>query len=417
MAIKDRSKRQRSRHKDGVTPPTRLQFTGKDMSSSPKLSGQLRVWSLSDNPKKGKKYFHGYMSYGQFRRYVNKEVYNPIDNTGEQREAINRDVSRLKSEIANENYTPQVFNLSVTDLSIVNVDEKGNVILPLYEDNRLAIMDGGTRQSVLEILRKDEKYTNIVDRLPIDMLIYLDPEERKQNFINLNGGKKVNRSHIQAMQASTGRMKGSKLELFQPAMEIVKLLNNDESSPLHNKIGYGQTNETGLLQLTQVCPDHKASLVASFLGSVKILKVIEKNESWFAEQFRSIYDLFLERTDYIEAGKLLALPPDGAKGNIANWISIVNTVVYYLYLKEEINQSSELEDNASHIINCASIYNDMVSGDVSRGRRQKLSGAFAQKIFYPLESVDELPTGMHMGIPISLLINTSESSFGVEKMS
>lgn len=384
--------------------------------STAKLSGKLRVWSLSNDPNKGKRYFHDYLPYREFRRYTMKEVYNPVDNTGEQREALDRDIAKMKSEIANENYTPQVFNISVTDLSIANVDDKGNVIIPLYEDNKLAIMDGGTRHTVLEILRQDDKYRNVIDQLPIDMLIYLDPDQRKQNFMNLNGGKKVNRSHIEAMKAATGRMRATKLEIFQPAMELVKLVNNDESSPLHSKIGYGQTNQTGLLQLTQVCADHKACLNASFYGSIKILNVIEKNINWYAEHLKSIYGLLQERTDYIEPGKLLAMPPDGAKGNVANLISLVNTTIYYLYLKKEMNQSYELEDNASHIIKCANVYNNPVNGDISRQRRILLSQGYGQKLFSEAEEDPDVPCGFHFGLPIPLLIHTSESSFGVEKM-
>lgn len=383
------------------------------------LKGKLKTWSLNtDDRNKGEKYFITEINYGLLRKYAHTEVYNPETNEGEQRNSKSRHINRLKNEIINENYTPQCFNLSITDLSIANIDDKGNVTIPLYEDNKLVILDGGSRFQALSNIRSENPdISKTIDMLPVPVIVYLEPNKRKQNFLNLNNGTKVNKSHLQSMQIATGRMSQNKLPIFERAKSLSILLNNNEFSPLNNMISYGNTDETGKISLSQIITDHKGSLIASLFGSSKILNAIEKSDEWFVDQFSNLYDLIKERTDYLDKGKLLVLPSDGPKGNVANWLSLLNTTLYYLYLKEQIDQSGELEDNISHIIDCAKIYNNLVDGDVSRSRRQLLSQAYAQRLFHTLESVDELPTGMHHGIPISLLILTSESGFRIELMS
>lgn len=220
------------------------------MDKAHKLTGKLRVFSLNtDNPSVGEKYFTAETTFGVFRKYATTYLYDPLSNEGEQRVAKDRHFNNIKNAIAGTgiegviSYTPQCFNVSVTDLSIINVDEKGNVTLPLYEDNKLAILDGGTRFAVLEQLRSDEKYRQIVDNLPIPLIVYIEPEKRKQAFLNLNNGTKVNLSHLQVMKIVDKKMDSKKQEQFDRAKIIVDLLMNNEDSPLHDLITYGVEGE------------------------------------------------------------------------------------------------------------------------------------------------------------------------------
>lgn len=379
------------------------------------LKGKLLTWSLSEDASQGEKFFLCEAKYGLLRKYVTAYVYDAITDEGEQRIANERHLGRLKSAIENRQYTPQVFNLSVTDPLQVNVDKKGNVEISLSEDNKLAILDGGTRHRALERIRaSDEKYHNVVDSLPIPLIVYCEPDKRKENFSNLNNGTKVNKSHLQSLNISSGRMKADKLPRFERAKEISLLLHNSENSPLCGKISFGNTDEVGKIQFSQIATDHAGSLIASLYSSDSLLKLNDSSNEYFVQLFVQLYDLVKERTNSLDKGKLLALPPDGAKGNVSNWISVVNTTFYYLYLREQMDLSYEVGENSHQILHAMQVYDDLVAGDISRRRRQNLSQMYAQRLFSDILEQPECPTGSHFEIPISLLALTSASSFNVE---
>jgi hypothetical protein len=376
------------------------------------LKGKLQTLSLSNDPTKGRKYINTNTNFGIISQYCFLDTYNPETDTGEQRIAQDKHVSKLRNAITNDNYTPEAFNATVPDLSMVDIDDKGNVTITLSEENKLPILNGGSRTKALEtIFLEGGKTARVINDIPIPLIIQLNPEYRKQDFLNLNAGMKVNKSLIQSLEIASGRITGDKFPIFEKAKNIAKLLNANNTSPLHNKISFGETYTSHSLQASQLWTDHKASMVASLFGTSRILNVIEKDNEYFVDLFQRIYRLVGDNTDFIKAGSLLALPPDGAKGNVANWISIVNTVMYYLYFREECGQTGNCDD---HILSCMKLYNETVSGDVSRIRRVRLSGGFAQKLFAPLETDPASPSGFHMGLPISFLQNTSESSLGVE---
>lgn len=380
------------------------------------LKGKLLTWTLNqDNPAEGEKFFQTVIPYGVFRKYVYADVYNIENDSGEQRVAGERHLGRIRSAIENGNYTPQVFNLSIMDISKANIDSGGQVDFPLSETNKLPIIDGGTRFRALEKIRSSkESYKEPIDRLPIPLIVYFQPEKRKRDFINLNNGTKVNKSHLQSLEISSGNIKADKLPFFERAKAISLLMNTDKNSPLCDKITYGNKDDTGRIQFSQIITDHAGSLIASLYSTSRLLDLDNTTNAQYVQLFCDLYELAVERTDATTPGKLLALPPSGAKGNVSNWISVINTTYYYLYLKKEIGNSNEVIDNSNHIVSALRVYDDLVAGDIGRRRRQNLSQVYAQKIFVDILEKDECPAGSHFGIPIPLIAMTSASSFNVE---
>lgn len=376
------------------------------------------TWTLNnDDPSKGEKFFQTVLPYGIFRQFVFADIYDANTDTGEQRVAGVRHLGKLRSAIEQGNYTPQVFNAAIVDISQADIDKKGNISFPLSKENKLAILDGGTRFRALEKIRSaKEEYEKTVDNLPIPLLVYFQPEKRKRDFMNLNNGTKVNKSHLQSLEIASGQIKEDRKLFFERAKELSLLLNNSESSPLKDKVTYGNTEDTGRLQFSQLATDHSGSLIASLYGTGKLLNLDDSTNEQYIQLFSDLYELIKERTDIISPGKLLSLPPDGAKGNISNWISIVNTTFYYLYLKQQIYESYKLMDNDNHIISCLQVYDDFVAGDISRRRVQTLSQLYAQRLFSEILKEDECPTGSHFGIPIALIALTSHSCFHIEKL-
>lgn len=381
------------------------------------LRGKLMTWSLSEDPAQGDKFFQTVINYGLLRNHVYADVYDATTDSGEQRIAGERHLGRLRSAIENGEYTPQVFNLSILDITKAEVDTDGNIEFPLSTTNKLAILDGGTRFRALEKIRASkEAYHTPIDNLPIPILVYFQPEKRKRDFSNLNAGTKVNKSHLQSLEIASGRLKADKFPFFERAKAISLLLNSNEFSPLRDKITYGNTDDTGKIQFSQIATDHSGSLIASLYSTNNFLKLDDSTNENFVELFCDLYDLIKERTDAATPGKLLALPPEGAKGNVANWVSFVNTTFYYLYLRQQMDQSYDVSDNSHHIVSCAKIYDDLVAGDISRRRRQHLSQTYALKLFSSLLEENGCPAGAHFGIPIPLLTLTSSSSFNIEML-
>ena len=382
------------------------------------LKGKLLTWSLNqDNPTEGDKFFQTTVKYGVFRKYVFSDVYNPETNDGEQRVGGERHLSRIRSAIENGDYTPQTFNASILDISQANIDNSGNIEFPLSENNKLALLDGGTRFRALEKIRSSkEKYQQPIDNLPVPLLVYFQPEKRKRDFANLNAGQRVNRSHLESLNIAAGRVKAAKQKFKEQAKELSLLLNSNEDSPLYNKITFGNTDDTGRVQFSQLVTDHSSALITSLYTARRLLKLEDKTNEDYVKLFIDLYDLAKERTDTTSKGKLLALPPDGAKGNVNNFVSVVNCTLYYLYLQKQIDNSDELSDNSNHIISSLRVYDNLVAGDIGMRRRQNLSQMYAQKLFSEILQVDECPTGSHFGIPIALIAMTSHGTFNVEAL-
>lgn len=380
------------------------------------LTGKLQNFNLSTDPTKGRRYLNTNINFGMLRRFFYIDQYDPETNKGEQRLAKDRHINKLKAAIASNSYTPEAFNVTVPEASLVNVDDDNNVTVVLDEKSLLPILNGGSRFRALESLYQEgSKTARMVDDLPIPLIVQLDNQYRKHDFLSLNAGMQVPKSLLQCLHIANGRVSEDKAETFRRASELIKLLNREKDSPLKGKVAFGVTSETGKLQFSQLCTDHRATLVASFFGTAKLLTAAEQSNEWFVSLLTDLYELITAKTTYADKGNLLALPPDGAKGCVANVISVANIFSHYLYLRREMTGADEsIDDNTNNLLKALRVYSEPVNGDVSRKRRQLLSCGFAQNLFENMVEDDRAPIGFHFGIPISLMVHVSNSSFGVE---
>lgn len=378
--------------------------------SSKTLSGQLQIHNLSGEPGMGRRFIVTCVNYAIAREYFSVYGYDPFTGTGEQRAAKQKHINKLANVNSSGDYTPTVINVCVLDSSDVQIDEGGLVTITLDKDNKLPVLDGGTRISAWEKIRGETSNPRLVDNLTLPVIVYLDPGYRKRDFVNLNSGQHINRSHLLSMQIDQGLVNQEKLDSYKQARDLCKLLHADDTSPIKDQIAFGNTTD-GVYAFNVLVSTRKGDLVSSLIGSANILGAIDKGEAYYFEQFKWVKDFIDKKTVAATPGNLLALPPDGPKGCLQNLITVTNVWIYYQYIREIVGLTENSTDKLREFLE---VYEVPVSGDLSAKRRQTLAGAFAQNLFKGMDEDIESPILYHHGLPTSLYVLTSGSSMCLE---
>ncbi len=373
----------------------------------PVIKGKVYTFDLSHGLGTGRKYIVTSIPYHIFRQYFHKDVYDPFSGTGEQRVAGQRKIAKMVKEISNGNYTPTIFNAGIPDGLEVKIDQ-GNVEIPLNENNpKFVILDGGTRFDALEQIRSsNELSTRLVDALPIPLIVYLD-DRHKSDFINLQAGTPVSRSHLLAMSIDTEIVPNKDLSTLTRAQKIAKLLHTTEGNPFYELVSFGQ-EEGGSLAFNVLATMRKGSLSHSLCGASKILMSINQPiNMWYVNLLKDVYE-FAQQVGVTEKGLLLCLPPNGPKGAANLLIGATNVWAYYLYM-HELDAPRQIDID---LLNDALLtFNESVGGSFTAQRTQTLMCEFAQQLF--VRACKSNPEKFLAGIPQGLIVTTSDSSFAL----
>lgn len=375
-----------------------------------KITAKLQEFDLSGGSSRGRRYVNLDTNFGMVRQYLKPDVYNADNSNGEQREQTEGHVRKLRDAISNKRYTPTSFTATIGYPGQCTVED-GMVTLTLDENNPLTLLDGGHRYCALEnIAREGVQARRKVDNLPIPLLVLLDPEERKEDFLNLNAGLTINRSHVLNLKLDTGAIDRNKLPYFLTGRELAKLSNNHPKSPFFRMVKFTDAGSAPIA-FSQIVTDRKGDLLGSFFLSAKILEIMGLSNDWFASQFNAVFDLVKNKTCCAEAGKLLAVPPCGPKGCANLFLNVVNQFIYYLYLHNRTEPTSrDLKVLEQSLI----MYNQEIGGDLGGKRKATAARLFAQSLFNNIANDEESNVNTHDGIPISLIVLTSPSCFGIE---
>lgn len=381
------------------------------------ISGKRQTFDLTgEAPARGRSYILVDLNFATLRKFFKSNTYDVISQTGEQREPIQKRVNHLRNEISNENYTPASFAASIIseDQAVVTYGkgkdkDKAFVTVTLDENKKLALLDGGQRFTALEILANDKPETaRKVDNLPIPLILHLNPEKRKTDFINLNAGCPINRSQLLNMKLDQGLVDPKKTPYFKNARKLALHLHKSEDSPFHRLITFDGSS-IAPLSFSAIATDRKGDGITTLFYSSKILEAAEKSESWFYEQVNFVDDFIKKNTVCGEEGNLLCV--NGARGCSNLMLGVINQWCYYLYLhsrdKVKPVDIKVLKDGLKQ-------FEQPVAGNLSSTRRKNLMRDFAQILFESIADDADSPIACHFGIPLGLLILTSASSFGVE---
>jgi hypothetical protein len=365
-------------------------------------------------PNAARKFCVVVLNYGLIRKYFKADIYDIDSGKGEQRMSIGRRVKQLRKAFRDHNYTPKGFDACALPEHISSTDN-GEVTLTLGSVP-VPLLNGFQRVSALEILREEGKggpLERLIDNLPFAMEISLDPDKRKQDFLNLNDNLPIHRSHLLQLSIDTNLVDPRFAPYFKRARDLALALGNNDQSPFYDVIQFDQTSSAPL-SANVLMTNRKTDQIMSLFGAAKLLEVFDKTDEWFIDIVLNLYGLILDNTTACNDGKLLEFPtPESGKykAGASFFLGIVNQFIYYMYLKG-ITKLDKPRENV--FLNCVSMFDADVDGDTSSKRRATLMREFAQKLFEEIVEDPNSPIGGHFGIPYTMVAFFSPGSFGVD---
>ncbi len=374
------------------------------------LRGEIQEWNVSGIAGDGRKYIMVNTNYGLFNTYFQTCEYDVNTGSGEQRESNTKHVNRLKRVIQNKDYTPDCFTGSVVATEQVFVED-GVATIQLDELNKLVLLNGEHRRKALHtIWQEGETARRKIENLPIPLMVLLEPQFRKKDFVNLNSNLSIERSHLLNIKIDEGLVDHKKLSTFQNARMLALALYNNVDSPFHHMIKFSSAG-CAPIAFSSIVTDRKSDLLGSLFFSSKLLSLNEQPLDWFVQYTNNLYKFIKENSNCCEPGKLICMPPDGPKGVANVFISVCNQFAYYLYLH---GVTIPRQQDLSTLKEALRIYDYTIDGDLTCRRKANLARDFSQNLFFNIAEDEESVIGCHFGIPICLIVQSSPACFGIE---
>lgn len=354
------------------------------------------------------------LNYGLIRQHVEADIYDIETGKGEQRKGIERRVKQLRKAIVNHKLTPAPIEVCALPEHIESID--GDNITLKFNGVTMPLLNGLQRIEALESVRDEggpgSARERLVDNLPFPVIVHLDPDRRKEDFLNLNNGFPVSKSHILQLKIDTGTVDIRSAPYLKRARDIAIKFHNNEESPFYNIIEFDQTTSASL-NGGVLMTERRTDQIMSLFGSARLMELYSKDVNWFSDIFHKIYKIIKDNTKAFDEDYLLELPDQNGgkyKSGASFLIGIVNQIVYYLYLnkKEYIDKNSE-----KLLIKSALVFESFVDGDTSSKRRATLMREFAQTLFKDF-LVENTKFSSHEKIPLTLITFFSPGCFGVE---
>lgn len=354
------------------------------------------------------------LNYGLIRQHFSPDIYDITTGKGEQRESIKTRVKKLRKAIIDHTFYPTEILACALPEHIEKL-ENGDIEIK-FSDKPLPILNGFQRREALEIIRAEGKggpLERLVDNLPFPVNISLDPERRKEDFLNTNSNLPIHKAHMLQLKIDTNTVDHRYAPYFKRARELALALFNNDKSPFYDVIQFDQTS-TAPLNANVLMTERKTDQIMSFFGSAKLLQIMSKDNEWFVNVVLRIFDLIANNTKACNDGKLMEFPTPEAgkyKAGASFFIGVVNQVIYYMYLKNKDSIDTNLE---KLLLKSVAVFEDDVDGDTSSKRRATLMREFAQSLFEDIVEDPNSVIGGHFGIPYTLITFFSPGCFGVD---
>lgn len=378
-----------------------------------KLEAKKNVWDLNGDGKNKRAYMQMGLNFGLYRTLVKSDIFDPAKSTGEQREIVKNRVNKLRKAIVSNKYTPTTFN-AVINKQKVEMNGK-NAIIYVEPTDQLSLLDGGQRTEALNQLRAESpKMARLIDNLPVPLLIYLDPEHRQADFINLQDRLPVNGSHMTALKVLGQDFDAKLLPLMELARDIALAMYGDALNPFYKKIKFSSSSGAPI-ELKSILSAGASDLSYSLVGAAKILEKSGKTAKWYSDLMTELYTAVLEEgPDALNLGKLLCLPPEGKKGSVSSWINITNVIAYRLFLRNQDDLTEADKEIALDAI--SDVYDEKIEGDYSTVRKRTLAGNFTVAAFHDMADDEDCEFGFHFGCVLPLVLLWGSSCLNIERL-
>lgn len=373
------------------------------------ISGKLRTWSLDPTGEHARRYIHVSTTFEEASGYIVAKRFDALTGDGEQRSLVVTHALALKREVRGHNYTPTSVAASVREhqRQFIKTDKEGNVTITLRKGEVLCQADGNHRFAALRMLAEDfesdKKMYEMVMKLPIEAIVYLDGSPRR-DFINLQRSKAVDPAHMQSIKLAEG------LEIPEMviANKVAWCLNEDMDSPYRLQIKF-DSHGTYPMSISTFTSKGASGLSTSLVGLARMaMGFDDKVEArWLADVMLAGVKAIAADPDISAEGMPLCPPPNGNRGTATMLICPAICLAYRL-LSEKRKEVTDADLMRLVAAAKGSLFRPCVS--LSAQTKRALAGKFACEYFTDLDD------GLHEGVPLGLLATVPPSSFDLSPL-
>jgi hypothetical protein len=323
-------------------------------------------------------------------------------------------VKVIRKEIEDGNFTPTSVSVGVREFKQEGTphpeihQELGRVAVTVPDGATLPLLDGGHRFQALELLYQQEAYRENIGKSDIVAILLLDGNTKK-DFLNLQKGRPVDKSHIHSLSVKAKLLAAKDANVLTFAYDTAILLNTDERSPFKNQIRFDSHGVSGI-PISSLSGKGASDIATSLVGGAKIALGCGKDPAWLAENIIIAFTyLKANASELFEQGMKLTPPPNGTKGSATMIIGVGNMLAARVGLQGELKANNK--DIEKLVEAAKQTLSEPVKGNFSGALKRDLMGAFAEKFFADVEHLD-----FHFGVPKKLVEVLSTSTFSTPKL-
>lgn len=382
------------------------------------ISGPVRTWRLGKNERR---YVEVNLSFEMASQLFSPFRYNALTGQGEQRDISAKHSRDLQRDIQGGNYTPTSGAVGLRkDHREKAVYEGGNFFLEVDSDNPLPLLDHGHTMDAIASIAKEARagleaattekekgpFQATLDEvmaLPIGFTIHLGGDTQS-DFINLQAGKTVDRSHLFSLKVQKKVLDSPELKL---ALDIAKLLHRQEKTPFSKNVRF-DSRGSNALPVTTLCAKGASDLSTSLVGLARVGLSAEPPVS-----AKALADCVSLAYRHLEAkapqlladGMVLAPIFDGGTRGSATVMVGLAILLAHRMIENGLDSPESLLDE---MVECAeATLNVSLRGGFSVQEKRRLMNELARDWYH------RDATTKHQGLPISLLNTLSPSAYGV----
>jgi hypothetical protein len=299
------------------------------------------------------------------------------------------------------------------------------------QHKRLPILDGSQRWMALRFEHEaaekagDTDRVAIIEGLDLTVVVYLECDEHrlKENLLNLQKGRPVDRNQIRAMEMDAGLL-GPNNEVVEFATKACHLLNKDARSHLHGQIKFDSRSAQPIAynSITTTAP---SDIGTSICGGAKIAMEAGKSPEWLAERYVEAYRAILDHGRMYDDGdsRLLdrraSLCPTirgGSRGATAMLIGIGNCHAWRMAY--EWKKRPSVQDRCRIADVCDKLFLFLHTSWGGPDKRRHL-GLFAREFFTDMIRSNSDAEGQGLkhygGVPVALVEVLTASTFRIPR--
>lgn len=375
------------------------------------INSKVEQFGIGD---KKRKYVVITTDFENAKKLFSAERYRCDTGTGEQRELVMSHVKAIRKEIEDGNFTPTSVTAGFRKPeqgspgpSIVEKYGKDNVEILIVDGQTLPLLDGGHRFHALELLYAYPAYKEDIGKSAITALVMLDGSTKK-DFLNLQKGRPVDKSHIHSLSIQEKLLKGKDVEAMTVAYDTAKALNAGEGGVFYNQIRFDSRGVSGI-PIASLNSKGASDIATSLVGGAKIAVAAGKSAAWLAGCINLAYATIKKNApELLEIGMKLTPPPQGTKGSATMIIGLGNMLAYRLLAKASGDATAE--DTDKLVKAAKEVFGEPVNGNFSGPMKRDAMGAFAENYFD-----DMVDDKKYYGVPLRLVKLLSVSTFSVPK--